>query len=574
MISYTNPVLPGTNPDPSVCRGADAFYLVTSSFSYFPGLPIYRSSTLFSWELVGHGLTRPSQLDFARFAGKNEIFAPTIRYHRGRYYIVTTDVGGRGNFLISATNPAGPWSDPLDIDQRLFDPSLLFDGDTVYYTRRGPRGIDQAEINVATGRLTTQPREIAVGFCSKDAEGPHLYRIGDWYYLLMAEGGSRYGHMATVARSRSPWGPFEASPYNPLITQRHVTFSPIRDTGHAELIRNDAGAWWLFCLGTRNFSYGSFAPLGRETFLSPIAWTSDGWPLATNTPASDGDGDGNDAPRPQTDAELLEEALDPHDGRRIYPLVPWPETETEQPERREAPRLGEVQLLPWPADNDDGDTSGWYRYKRSDRGYFRVADRVAHGAGTSLDTEAGRHERELQLLPESSGEELMLLRKQRALFCSLFVDVIFDQASLTETGVVLFLDERHLLRLTLRPSGAAIELVLRRRIGDVEDAVTRSLGSNGHFRLTIEAEDERYTLFAAPIGDAGEAVRIGSIESRYLSPETAESWTGVFWGPYTKAGAMPPRQSPPARFSAAGERIHPREAHWWRITGDIPTHIQ
>lgn len=652
-------MLPGTNPDPTVCRGHDAFYLVTSSFSYFPGLPIYRSENLQDWALVGHGLTRRSQLDFEPYGGRNAVFAPTIRYNRGRYYLVSTDVGGAGNFLITAEHPAGPWSDPIYIDKRLFDPSLLFDGDAVYYTRRGPTGIDQAELDVETGRFLCEPREIARGYCSRDAEGPHLYHIGGYYYLLIAEGGSRYGHMATVGRSRSPWGPFEGSPYNPLITQRHVTFSPIRDTGHAELVQDDAGGWWLFCLGTRNFTYGSFAPLGRETFLAPVVWTDEGWPVVTG----DLPGVGGTIP---TDANAVARALDPHDGRRIFPTIPWdPTTTAQNPSESTEPDVSSRGRFIDRCNDPSwtSELSGWYRHKTTDNGFFAVehdGDLLRLLLRPVFSSDGGRREK---AIPEPSEVSLegtaMLLRPQTALFCDVFVDVDLAPrpepvgpkaagpapeplgsasapATALNAGLILFLDESHYCTVTVsatrspdQPADEPVTLsaAATRHIGDLVDrtraALRQSLVHGDAIRLLVRATDRRYDFWvgaptartgadtangtdrvrqSAAGAQGGESARapappaaptllkdpmhLGSIESRFLSPELAESWTGVFWGPVAfsaapddpspteRAVSRSAPASPAARFARVGEMVHPQEAHWWRITGDIPTRIQ
>lgn len=274
-----NPVLRGFHPDPSVCRVGGDYYLACSSFGYFPGVPVFHSRDLANWRLLGHALARPSQLPLA--AGTEGIFAPTLRHHDGRFYLITTNVGNGGNFFVTAETPAGPWSEPVWIDDAWFDPSLLFDHDgRVYYTRRGgAEVIVQSEIDPATGRLVSPLREIARGFVSPDCEGPHLYHIGEWYYLLLAEGGSRTGHMATIGRSRSPWGPFGGCPRNPVLTNRNLTNCPVRSVGHGDLFDASDGTWWAACHGTRHDSYETFSLAGRETFLVPVAWDADGWPV-------------------------------------------------------------------------------------------------------------------------------------------------------------------------------------------------------------------------------------------------------------------------------------------------------
>ncbi|UTT63623.1 glycoside hydrolase family 43 protein [Microcella humidisoli] len=292
MIRYRNPVVRGTAPDPSVVRVGADFYLVTSSFELFPGLVIRHSTDLITWTVIGAAVQRSSQVRRDGQPGAVSLFAPTIRYGDGRFVIACTNVApGQGNFLVTADDPAGPWSDAIWEDEAGFDPSLLHDDGRWIYTRRSldplPDGrlgpVVQAEIDIDSGVLGPL---VAVtpdhqGWCSNDIEGPHLYRIGDWYYLFAAEGGTWKGHMQTVARSRTPFGPFEPCPDNPVLTHRHRVGHPVQSVGHAELIDTPAGEWWALCLGTRHQGSGPLTVhhnLGRETFLLPVEWR-DGWPV-------------------------------------------------------------------------------------------------------------------------------------------------------------------------------------------------------------------------------------------------------------------------------------------------------
>lgn len=277
---YKNPVIPGFHPDPSVCKVGDDYYLATSSFEYFPGIPIFHSNDLINWKQIGFCLTRKSQVDLKNTAIWSGIWAPTLRYNNGTFYMITTNVTNGGNFYVTATNPAGPWSEPIFVDKPMFDPSLFFDEDgKVYYTRRGKEGIVQAEIDINTGKLLDTLKTISYGFLSKDTEGPHLYKIGEYYYLLTAEGGTRALHMVNIGRSKSPWGPFEKNPNNPILAQHH-TYGEIKSTGHGDLIEAADGSWWMVFLATRHYNYDAMSHLGRETFLAPIKWEN-GWPVVS-----------------------------------------------------------------------------------------------------------------------------------------------------------------------------------------------------------------------------------------------------------------------------------------------------
>jgi xylan 1,4-beta-xylosidase len=239
---------------------------------------------------------RPDHAD-----GAFDLFAPTLRCHDGTFFVACTNTaptdpaagragGTVSNFIVHTDDPAGEWSDAAWVDRGGFDPSLTFDGDTCYYTRRsltfantvaGPGPIVQAEVDPFTGALAADPAPITPGlsgFASNDIEGPHLYRIGEWYYLFAAEGGTEKGHMQTCARSRSPWGPFEPAPHNPILSHRHLVAHPIQRTGHAELIDAPDGSWWALFLATREDRMQGPQILGRETFLAPVRWRN-GWPV-------------------------------------------------------------------------------------------------------------------------------------------------------------------------------------------------------------------------------------------------------------------------------------------------------
>lgn len=284
---FENPVLSGFHPDPSLCRAGDRFILATSSFEYFPGVPLFESRDLVHWRAIGHALHRNSQLDLSQIPSSQGIYAPTIRYDHGRFYLVTTLVGGKGNLLVTARRPEGPWSEPVWLDREGFDPSLFFDEDgQVYYTRTGPGRdfrhprIYQTTLNLETGRLRGRPRVIFEGTGGVWSEAPHLYRRGDYYYLVIAEGGTSYGHSVVVARAKSPMGPFLPCPDNPVLSHRG-TRHPIQATGHADWVELPDGGTWAVLLGIRPHR-GHHHHLGRETFLVPVSFGPDGWPRMGN----------------------------------------------------------------------------------------------------------------------------------------------------------------------------------------------------------------------------------------------------------------------------------------------------
>jgi beta-xylosidase len=278
-----NPLLPGFHPDPSIVRVDDVYYLVTSTFEYLPGLPVYRSADLVEWMQIGDVATRPEQVELEKVPTPGGAWAPTIRYRDGVFYvIVTVMLGGRGCVVFTATDPAGPWSDGTPIPAvDGIDPDLAWDDDgTAYVTFAGfPHAIRQVRVDLETGAALEDVRSLWAGTGRYAPEGPHLYRRGAHWYLLVAEGGTDRGHAVSIARGPSPVGPWESNPDNPVITAAG-TENAVQNLGHADLVDTPDGGTAMVLLGVRPVGFGhSFSPLGRETFLAPVRWV-DGWPQA------------------------------------------------------------------------------------------------------------------------------------------------------------------------------------------------------------------------------------------------------------------------------------------------------
>ncbi|MBQ8655895.1 MAG: glycoside hydrolase family 43 protein [Prevotella sp.] len=275
-----NPVIPGYHPDPSVvCVGND-FYLVNSSFQYFPGVPIYHSRDLVNWQLIGNVLDRESQLPLQGASSWLGIYAPTIRYHEGTFYMITTNVGNGGNFMVTATDPRGPWSEPLWLEQQGIDPSLWFENGKTYMVSNPDNTIMLCEIDSKTGKQLTESRPLWRGTGGRYPEGPHLYKKDGWYYLLISEGGTELAHKLTIARSRNIYGPYEANPANPILTNCCMAGQgmQIQGTGHGDFVQAPDGSWWIVFLAYRNFG-GSYHHIGRETYLAPVEWKAGEWPV-------------------------------------------------------------------------------------------------------------------------------------------------------------------------------------------------------------------------------------------------------------------------------------------------------
>ena len=297
-----NPILPGWYSDPSLCtNGEGDYFLVTSTFSYFPGVPLFHSRDLVNWKQVGHVLDRPSQLTgLERQHTSGGIFAPDIKYNPANrtYYMITTNVG-TGNFLVKTQDPFGAWSDPILLPQvQGIDPSLFFDDDGKAYIVNnddapggnpeydGHRTIRIVEYDVEND-CTIGERKVIVNKGVDPSkkpiwiEGPHLYKIDGKYFLMCAEGGTSDQHSEVIFRSDSPMGEYKPWNRNPILTQRHLAENrrnAVTCTGHADIIRTPEGEWWGVFLGCRPTAKG-FENLGRETFLMPVRWSEDGFPF-------------------------------------------------------------------------------------------------------------------------------------------------------------------------------------------------------------------------------------------------------------------------------------------------------
>lgn len=310
--SYYNAIIPGWYSDPSVCtNGKGDYYLVTSTFGYFPGVPIFHSRDLLNWKQIGNVLTRESQLPLiGQSVGTGGIYAPAISYNPANetYYMITTNIGGLvdrsgkipGNFVVKTKDPAGEWSDPIPLPEvRGIDPSLMFDDDgKAYVVNCGmPEGMKQEypghmaihlyEYDVVNDKILSDEIVVDKGTHPenqpKSIEGPHLYTINGMYYLMAAEGGTEPSHSEVIFRSDSPKGPYTAWDKNPMLTQRTLDPkrpNPVTCTGHADIFQDTKGNWWGVFLGCRPIE-GTYENLGRETFLMPVKWSDDGYPYFT-----------------------------------------------------------------------------------------------------------------------------------------------------------------------------------------------------------------------------------------------------------------------------------------------------
>lgn len=284
-MDATDPVIAGFYPDPTICRVGADYYLANSSFEYFPGAPLWRSTDLANWTPIGNIATRRSQFPVGDGRDSGGIFGSTLRHHDGRFWFVTTNMSdfGRGHLIVTAEDPSGEWSEPVYTAGAIgIDPDLAWDADgTCYLTWCSfPHGgaIAQARVDPTTGALAEEPRVLWDGTGLAYPEGPHLFARGDYWYLLIAEGGTERGHAVSIARAARPTGPFESNPANPIFSHRSLPH-PVQNVGHADLVERPDGSWAAVYLGVRALgSNPGFSPLGRETFLASIDWVDD-WPV-------------------------------------------------------------------------------------------------------------------------------------------------------------------------------------------------------------------------------------------------------------------------------------------------------
>ena len=276
-----NPIIPGFHPDPSIIRVNDDYYIVHSSFQYFPGVPIYHSKDLINWEHIGNVLDRESQLPLQKATSWRGIYAPTIRYNEGTFYMITTNIDNGGNFFVKTKDPKGPWSEPIWLKQQGIDPSLYFEDGKAYMVSNPDMMITLSEINPETGEQLTPSKGIWAGCGGRWPEAPHIYKKDGYYYLLISEGGTELAHHLTIARSKDIYGPYEPNPNNPILTNcsRKGQYSQVQGTGHGDFVQAKDGSWWVVFLAYRNYGGGLYHHLGRETFMAPVEWKEGEWPI-------------------------------------------------------------------------------------------------------------------------------------------------------------------------------------------------------------------------------------------------------------------------------------------------------
>jgi len=504
---YRNPVLAGFYPDPSVVRAGDLFYLVNSSFAYYPGIPVFESRDLVHWTPIGHVIDRPTELNFDGLGMSRGVFAPAIAYHAGMFYVVNTAVDSGGNFIATAKHAAGPWSDPLwlhDVDG--IDPSLFFDDDGKAYLLNngtpegkplyeGHRAIWLQQIDPGRGKMLGTRKVILDGGTNPAKkpiwiEGPHLYKHDGWYYLMCAEGGTGPQHSEVVLRSRSVWGPYVSYEGNPILTQRDLPANrsdPVTNAGHADLVEAADGSWWAVFLASRTYG-GTHYNTGRETYVLPVAWKA-GWPV------------------------ILAH------GQALSPVAAGPTFM--QRDASQAPLSGNFG---WRDDFDAPSLKPEWLFVRTPK--WAWVDLASHPGKLAI------HPLDEDL--SSLGNPAFLARRQQHQRFDASTSLSVPTQEGTEAGIAAFQNERYWYAFGVRREGDHLLLTLRRHRGDDVTIVAKTVLSAKTSTLILKISGDSGTYAFAYDAGSGWTWLERNADGTVLSTDVAGGFIGATVGPYAR----------------------------------------
>lgn len=484
-MQIRNPIIPGFHPDPSICRAGEDYYLVTSSFEYFPCIPIFHSTDLVNWEQLGYCVEDNAYLPLMHGnPNASGIYAPSIRYSSGKFYVICTNVStseisgpGYGNFIVTSQDPGQGWSAPVWVDTPGIDPSLFFDDDGKVYYCGSSDGIIFCQIDPDSGEILSEKKHIWYGTGGAYPEGPHIYKKDGFYYLMIAEGGTEYGHMETIARSVNVDGPYLPYMKNPIISNRSLGKS-VAGTGHADLVEDTAGNWWGVCIGIRPICYPPKYNLGRETFLFPVVWNSEGWPEAGNKGVIE----------ELFDTDLIQDEQVPYDG--FYDDF----------------KSAKLNMR-------------WTYLYNPEKKYIITNEKTGlklKGMSTTL----------------SDDDTLTFLGvRQEHHDCRIRVLMCFHpEENYEEAGLAVYLNRAHHYEIAKARDDGSDYIIVRRRIGSLWKIEAKVPYKTEEVYFEIIASKESYSFLYST--DDQNYRELGSGEAKYLTTETGGAFTGNFFALY------------------------------------------
>jgi alpha-N-arabinofuranosidase len=507
----TNPILPGFYPDPSIEKVDTTYYMVHSTFAYMPGIPVFKGYDLKNWVQIGNVIDRDTQLDFRGERVSRGLFAPTISHHRNTYYVTCTDIDNIGNFVVTATDPAGPWSDIVELPEiKGIDPSLFFDTENdrayIVYNSAAPndqplyeghRTIRMYEFDYTNLRVVGEERLLVNGGVdiSKHPvwiEGPHIYKRGDYFYLCAAEGGTSVRHSQVIFRSKSIDGPYLPWEKNPILTQRDLDplrEFPITSTGHADLTEGPDGHTYAVFLATRPYADNHYN-IGRETFVAPVEWTTNGWPI-----------------------------INPHHDDVKYSYnFPWPE----HPISGAAQNGNFSYHYDFPKDSID---HSFLFLRKKDSDWYQM---TADGLVLSLESTT------LSQYDNPAYIARRLQHHQAAISTS----VLFEpQTHYESAGLAVFQGEKNYYYIAITRHEQQKYIALYKSEGDHTVLLQQtSITSHHPIELKAEADKDVYRFYYRH-SDTSWSL-LSTQDGRHLSTETAGGFVGTTFGPYATANGQ------------------------------------
>lgn len=514
---FRNPVLSGYAPDPTVTRVGDDYYLVTSTFTHFPGLPIYHSKDLVNWTHIANAIDRPDQFDFSGINVSRGIFAPDLSYHDGTYYLTSTCVDCKvnstkaenidgpynGNFVMTADNITGPWSDPHWLAFEGIDPSIHWDESGKAYIVNngapneeprydGHRAIWIQEFDYKNLTMVGERKQLingGVDISTKPVwiEGPHIIKRNGYYYITAAEGGTSIHHSQTIFRADNVWGPYKPADHNPILTQRDLPVdreNPIIAAGHAKFVQLPNGDWWATFLAIRPYDQDMYN-IGRETFLLPVRWEND-WPYIL--------------PQGETIPFALKK-----------PALP------EQPQAT-PPNSGDFGYT----DSFDGDSLGlsWMGIRDPQESFYQV-----EGGNLNLACHGGLGD--LDAVPSFVG------RRQQHHIANFSTTVSFaPTANGDMAGLAAVQDDQHLMFIGITLHEGKNQVVLVRRQGSADDTLISAEPLAGTDDVTLSLEFNGGKMQAYYEVDGQRQLLADNVDATNLSTNVAGGFIGAIVGPY------------------------------------------